>query len=170
MVLTKATELPSQKGTLSMRSSHSLDALAVQFDDDNTVADSGLLLPATLAQHLGLKDLLYEHVSLGSAPGRANVGDKAMTSISSLIAGGECIDDADALRAGETDRVLGHWVCAPSTLGTFLRSFSYGHCRQLDLVSGELLRRAWSAGCGPDEGEPVTIDLDATICQTYGLE
>lgn len=153
-----------------MRSSHSLDALSVQFDDDNAVADAGLLLPATLAQHLGLIDLFYDHVDLGNARGRANVGDKAMTVISSLIAGGDCIDDADALRAGETDQVLGHWVAAPSTLGTFLRSFTFGHARQLDVVSSQLLRRAWSAGAGADEDGPVTIDLDSTICETYGLQ
>ncbi|MGH2750031.1 MAG: IS1380 family transposase [Actinomycetota bacterium] len=152
-----------------MRSSHSLDALSVQFDDDNAVADAGLILPATLAQHLGLKELFYDHVSLGDARGRANVGDKAMTVVASLIAGGECIDDADILRAGETDQVLGHWVAAPSTLGTFLRSFSFGHARQLDKVSGELLRRAWSADAGPGDDE-VTIDLDSTICETYGLQ
>jgi hypothetical protein len=152
-----------------MQSSHSLDALSVQFDDDNAVADAGLLLPATLAQHLGLLELLYDHVSLGDVPGRANVCDKAMTLIASLIAGGECIDDADALRAGETEQVLGHWVAAPSTLGTFLRAFTFGHARQLDKVSSELLARAWGAGAGPGEDEPVTIDVDSTICETYGL-
>ena len=83
-----------------MRSSHSLDALSVQFDDDNAVAGAGLILPATLAQHLRLRALLNDHVNLGDVPGRANVGDKAMTLVASLIAGGECIDDADALRAG----------------------------------------------------------------------
>ena len=152
-----------------MTSSRSLDRLSVTFDDDHAVADAGLLLPATLAQHLGLRELFYERVDLGDVPGRANVGDKAMTLIASLISGGECIDDADALRAGETDQVLGHWVAAPSTLGTFLRAFSFGHARQLDVVSAELLRRAWSAGAGPNEGEPLTIDLDSTICETYGL-
>ncbi len=152
-----------------MRSSHSLGALSVQFDDDNAVADAGLLLPATLAQHLGLRELLYDHVSLGEVPGRANVGDKTMTLIASLIAGGECIDDADALRAGETDQVLGHWVAAASTLGTFLRAFSFGHTRQLDVVSGQLLARAWASGAGPD-GDEVTIDVDSTICETYGLK
>jgi Transposase DDE domain group 1 len=152
-----------------VRSSHSLDALSVQFDDDNAVVDAGLLLPATLAQHLGLRELFYDHVCLGDAPGRANVGDKAMTIVASLIAGGDCIDDADALRAGETDQVLGHWVAAPSTLGTFLRSFSFGHARQLAKISGELLARAWSAGAGPGD-DPLTIDVDSTICETYGLQ
>lgn len=153
-----------------MRSSHSLDALSVQFDDDNAVAGAGLVLPATLAQHLGLGELLYDHVDLGDVPGRANAGDKAMTLIASLISGGECIDDADALRAGETDQVLGHRVAAPSTLGTFLRGFSFGHARQLDKVSGELLARAWGSGAGPEGDGPVTIDLDSTICETYGLQ
>jgi hypothetical protein len=83
--------------------------------------------------------------------------------------------------------VLGHWtvrhvsafavrhnqvfsdIAAPSTLGTFLRSFSFGHARQLDKVSEELLEREWSSGTGPGD-EPLTIDVDSTICETYGLQ
>lgn len=151
-----------------MRSSHSLDRLDVTFDDEHAVADAGLVLPATLAQHLGLRELFDESVDLGDAPGRANVGHKAMTLIHSALADGDCIDDADALRAGETASVLGHGVLAPSTLGTFLRSFTWGHARQLDKVSGVLLGRAWAAGAGPGDA-PVTIDVDSTICETYGL-
>ena len=83
----------------------------------------GLLLPATLAQHLGLQQLVDAHLDLGAAPGRANVGDKLLTLIASALAGGDCIDDADALRAGGTASVLGCAVKAPSTLSTFLRSF-----------------------------------------------
>ena len=86
---------------------------------------------------------------MGDAPGRANVGDKAMTLIHSALAGGDSIDDADALRCGATKAVLGHAVAAPSTLGTFLRSFSWGHARQLDKVSAQLLKRAFAAGAGP---------------------
>ncbi len=59
-------------------------------------------------------------------------------------------------------------VKAPSTLGTFLRSFRWGHVRQLDRVSRELLARAWDAGAGPGDS-PLTIDLDSTVCETYGL-
>jgi hypothetical protein len=151
-----------------MRSSHSLDRLDVMFDDDHAVADAGLVLPATLAQHLGLRALFDECVDLGDAPGRANVGHKAMTLIHSALADGDCIDDADALRAGATAAVLGHAVLAPSTLGTFLRSFTWGHARQLDRVSAGLLGRAWAAGAGPGD-QPVTIDVDSTICETYGL-
>jgi hypothetical protein len=152
-----------------MRSSHSLDRLDAAFDDDRLVADAGLLLPATLAQHLGLKGLVEEHLDLGPSAGRANTGDKLLSLMMSALAGGDCIDDADALRAGDTGRVLGFTVKAPSTLGTFLRSFRWGHVRQLDRVSRELLARAWAAGAGPGD-EPLTIDLDSTVCETYGLQ
>lgn len=152
-----------------MRSSHSLDRLDTTFDDDRLVADAGLLLPATLAQHLGLKGLVDEHLDLGIAAGRANAGDKLLTLVLSALAGGDCIDDADAIRAGSSGQVLGLAVKAPSTLGTFLRSFRWGHVRQLDRVSRELLGRAWAAGAGP-AAEPLTIDLDSTICETYGLQ
>ena len=152
-----------------MRSSHSLDRLDTAFDDDRLVADAGLVLPATLAQHLGLKELVDEHLDLGPATGRANVGDKFLTLVMSALAGGDCIDDTNALRAGGTGRVLGFRVKAASTLGTFLRGFSWGHVRQLDRVSRELLARAWAAGAGPGDG-PLTIDLDSTICETHGLK
>ena len=128
----------------------------------------GLLLPATLAAHLGLKDLVDEHLNLGDRPGRANVGDKLLTLVMSALAGGDCIDDANALRAGDTERILGFSVKAASTLGTFLRSFCWGHVRSLDAVSRHLLARAWAAGAGPGTA-PFTIDLDSTICETYGL-
>ena len=149
-----------------MRSSHSLDRLETAFDDDRLVANAGLLLPATLAQHLGLQQLVDAHLDLGAAPGRANVGTSCW--IASALAGGDCIDDADALRAGGTASVLGCAVKAPSTLGTFLRSFRWGHVRQLDRVTRELLARAWATGAGPGAA-PFTIDLDSTICETYGL-
>src|SRR3990170_4608089 len=151
-----------------MRSSHSLDRLDVAFDDPRLVADAGLLLPATLAHHLGLKGLVETHLDLGAAAGRANADDKLLTLVASALAGGDSIDDADALRAGGTAKVLGHRVKAASTLGTFLRSFGWGHVRQLDVVSRRLLARAWAAGAGPG-AEPCTLDLDSTICETYGL-
>ena len=117
---------------------------------------------------LGLRELVDHHLDLGGAPGRANTGDKLMTLVASAMAGGDCIDDADVLRTGGTACPLGGTVKAPSTLGTFLRSFRWGHVRQLDRVSRELLARAWAAGAGPGDA-PFTIDLDSTICETYGL-
>jgi hypothetical protein len=151
-----------------MRSCHSLDAVEVTFKDEHLVAKAGLMLPATLAQHLGLLGLFAKHVDLGDAPGRANVGHKAMTLIHSALAGGDSIDDANVLRAGETEAVLGHAVLAPSTLGIFLRSFTWGHVRQLDVVSGEMLKRAWAGSAGPG-ADPFTIDVDSSIHETYGL-
>jgi Transposase DDE domain group 1 len=151
-----------------MRSSHTLDRLGVAFDDARQVADAGLLLPATLAEHLGLKALVERWLDLGPKPGRANIGDKVLTLVFSALAGGDCIDDTNALRAGDTGRILGFTVKAASTLGVFLRSFRWGHVRQFDAITRELLGRAWAAGAGPG-GEPFTIDLDSTICETYGL-
>ena len=144
------------------------DRIHVAFDDHRLVANAGLLLPVTLAQHLGLGELVDRHVDLGDAPGRANPGDKLLTLVASALAGGDCIDDADVLRTGRTASAIGCVVKAPSTLGTFLRSFRWGHVRQLDRVSRELLARAWAAGGGPGDA-PLTIDLDSTICETYGL-
>ena len=128
---------------------HHPDRIRIAFDDPRLVANAGLILPATLALHLGLPELVRQRLDLGDAPGRANTGDKMMTLVASALAGGDCIDDADALRTGGTARTLGGTVKAPSTLGTFLRSFRWGHVRQLDRVSRELLARAWQAGAGP---------------------
>ena len=133
------------------------DRIRILFDDHRLVANAGLLLPATLARHLGLRELVDHHHDLGGAPGRANTGDKMLTLVASALAGGDCIDDADALRAGGTVGVLGCVVKAPSTLGTFLRSFRWGHVRRLDRVSRQLLARAWAAGAGPgDSPRPST--------------
>ena len=144
------------------------DRIHVAFDDHRLVANAGLLLAVTLAQHLGLGELVDNHVDLGDAPGRANPSDKMLTLVASALAGGDCIDDADVLRTGRTAGALGCVVKAPSTLGTFLRSFRWGQVRQLDRVSRKLLARAWAAGAGPGDA-PFTIDLDSTICETSPL-
>ena len=91
------------------------DRIRIAFDDHRLVANAGLILPATLAQHLGLPQLVDRRLDLGRAPGRANTGDKMMTLVASALAGGDCIDDADALRTGGTACTLGSVVKAPST-------------------------------------------------------
>ena len=91
------------------------DRIRIVFDDHRLVANAGLLLPATLARHLGLRELVDRHLDLGGAPGRANTGDKIMMLVASALAGGDCIDDADALRAGGTAGVLDCMIKAPST-------------------------------------------------------
>jgi hypothetical protein len=148
-------------------SSRGLDRVRVTFDDDHVVANAGLLAPASLAEHLGLRALFDELVDLGDAAGHANVGLKAMTLVHSALAGGDCIDDADAMRVARTPAVLGHAVRAPSTLGTFLRSFTWGHVAQLDKVADEAMRRAWAAGAGPGRG-PLRLDVDSSIHEVYG--
>ena len=99
------------------------DRIRVSFEDHRLVANAGLLLPVTLAQHLGLRELVDNHVDLGAALGRANTGDKMMTLVASALAGGDCIDDAEVLRTGGTAGALGCVVKAPSTLGTFLPGY-----------------------------------------------
>ncbi|MGH9258392.1 MAG: IS1380 family transposase, partial [Acidimicrobiales bacterium] len=92
---------------------------------------------------------------------------KELTLVATILAGGSHIDHADVLRAGATRAVLPFRVMAPSTLGTFLRSFTFGHVRQLDAVIAEALRRAWRLGAGPTD-ETMTIDVDSTICEVHG--
>ena len=93
------------------------DRIQIAFDNHRLVANAGLILPATLALCLGLPQLLRKHLDLGGAPGRANTGDKMMTLVASALAGGDCIDDADVLRAGGTARVLGFTAKPESTEG-----------------------------------------------------
>ncbi len=98
-----------------MLSQNNPDRIRIVFDDHRLVANAGLLLPATLARHLGLRELVDRHLDLGGAPGRANTGDKLLTLVASALTGGDCIDDADALRTGGTARTLGGVVKASST-------------------------------------------------------
>ena len=135
-----------------MLSRNDPDRIQIAFDDHRLVANAGLILPVTLAHRLGLDELVDHHVDLGDVPGRANPGDKLLTLVASALAGGDCIDDADALRAGGTEPVLGCAVKAPSTLGIFRRSVRWGHVRQSDRVGRRLLARVWSAKAGPGEG------------------
>jgi len=147
--------------------SRDLDGVVVAFDEPNLVADAGLLLPATVAVRLGLESLVNAVVRLSGRVGGAFPGRKVLSLVFSILSGGSHIDHADRLRAGATQRVLPFKVMAPSTLGTFLRSFTFGHVRQLDAVIAEAIRRAWSLGCGPGTA-PVTIDLDSTIVEVHG--
>ena len=145
-----------------MPSLHNPSRLSVMFDDDHAVANAGLALVGVLSEKLGRGQLAEEVVSIAPFPGR-----RVATLVHALVAGATCIDDADVLRSGATSEVLSHRVMAPSTLGTFLRSFSFGHVRQLDHLSEMLMTRAWSMGAGPGD-EPMTIDLDSTITEVYG--
>ena len=160
--------IPEPEDTFSMPSSHvMLDQVDIAFDDPRAVAHAGLLLPATLAERLGIEQATDQLVDLGDRPGAAQPGRKLLTLVHALVAGGECIDDVELLRCGSTASVLGHRVMAASTVGTWLRAFTFGHVRQLDKVTATILGRAWAAGAGPGDG-PLTVDVDSTICEVHG--
>jgi hypothetical protein len=145
-----------------------LDGLRVEFDDERAVSDAGVVLVATLAGRLGIEALAGKLVRLRrDRPGAANAGRKVMALVFAMVLGADSIDDCELLRAGRTRRLLGGWIPAPSTLGTFLRAFTFGHVRQLDALLGETLVRAWRAGAGPGEARLV-IDVDSFIGEVCG--
>jgi hypothetical protein len=144
------------------------DGVQVSFDDGRAVSDAGVMVVATLAQRLGVEALAGQLVRLRrDRPGAANAGRKVMALIYAMVLGADSIDDSDVLRAGRTGRLLGGWIAAPSTLGTFLRAFTFGHVRQLDALLGRSLERAWKAGAGPGDGRLV-IDVDSFVGEVCG--
>jgi len=148
-----------------------LDQVQVRFDEERLISDAGLLVTATLAERLGIEQLVNESVWLDPrSPGACLPGRKVMSLVHGMLAGADSIDDMNVLRAGSTGLVLGHRVMAPSTLGTFLRAFTFGHVRQLDRVLDVALARAWAAGAGPGEGMPLVIDIDSFVGEVHGYQ
>jgi hypothetical protein len=143
------------------------DSVGVEFDDERLIANAGLLLVATLSRRLGIEQLVDKTVRLGERVGAARPGRKVLTLIHAIAAGADSIDDTDVLRAGATESLLGHKAMAPSTLGTFLRAFTFGHVRQLDRVLGEAIGRAWAAGAGPG-AKRLVIDIDSFLGEAKG--
>lgn len=143
--------------------SRTIDRYDATFDHDGLVSNAGLIVTATLMMRLGLEQLTTRWVRTG-AP---NAGRKICTLVAAMLAGATHIDHVDVVRAGATQAVLPFKVMAPSTIGTFLRTFTFGFVRQLDAVAARLLARAWELGAGPGEGDLV-IDLDSTICEVHG--
>src|SRR4051812_8320881 len=160
----------SQEVTFMVQDDESvgLDGVQVEFDDQRVVCDAGVALVATLAERLGIEALAGQRVRLRpDRPGAANVGRKVMALLFAMVLGADSIEDCDVLRAGRTGRLLGGWMPAPSTLGTFLRAFTFGHVRQLDALLGRALERAWRVGAGPGEGR-VGIDVDSFVGEVCG--
>ncbi|MFV1971736.1 MAG: IS1380 family transposase [Acidimicrobiia bacterium] len=146
---------------------HDPAGFEVLFDDTHAVANAGLVLVAMCSKTLGIEAAANEFIDLGERAGASRPGRKILTLMHSMVVGGDCFDDVDVLRSGSTEELLGHRVMAPSTVGTFLRSFTFGHVRQLDRLFSVILERAWSAGAGPGD-TPMTIDLDSTVCEVAG--
>jgi hypothetical protein len=144
------------------------DGVQVCFDDEHVVGGAGIALIATLALRLGIEALAGDLVRLRrERPGAANVGRKVMAIVYAMVLGADSIDDTGVLRAGRTGRLLGGWIPAPSTLGTFLRAFTFGHVRQLDALLGHALERAWEAGAGPGDGRLI-VDVDSFVGEVCG--
>ncbi len=145
-----------------MQASHKVSAV---FDDPNLIGSAGLVAVLRLAERAGLHDLLAAHVSVASP----NAGVKAAGVVAGMLAGADSIDDLDVLRHGGNGRVF-TGVRAPSTYGTFLRAFTFGHVRQLDAVASRTL--AGLAGVVPRllAGTEVMayVDVDDTIRQVHG--
>jgi len=160
------------------RVSQVLSRLDVAFDDPKSVAFGGLMLPMSLAQQLKIEsriDRLLPSTGLGRRP---NGGAKALTMVSSLLAGGEFISDVEMLASGATGRVLGHDVYSSSRCGEWLRSLTASDADVMNRVNGDLVAMAWHAGLGPvmatdgdsagSGGERLVLDIDSTVIQTYG--
>src|SRR4051794_38985932 len=157
----------TQKGIRWMRLSHARRAIDARFDDPNLVSCAGLVPVLALADRCGLTRLLTEWLAI-SAKGGANAAAKILAMVAGMVAGADSIDDMDLLRHGAMGRLF-TGIRAPSTLGTFLRLFTFGHVRQLDAVAAGLLARlAAATPVLPDADQLVFVDIDDTVRQTYG--
>jgi hypothetical protein len=152
-----------------MQLSHRLRAVSAEFDDPNLVSSGGLVPVMALAESAGLRDLADERLSVPTDKG-ANAGLKVASLVAGMVAGADSIDDMALLRHGGMGRVF-EGAYAPSTLGSFLRAFTFGHVRQLDAVASRLLTGL--AGRAPligavGDGEFVLVDVDDTIIEVHG--
>ena len=152
-----------------MQLCHTPRATSAVFDDPNLVSSAGLVPILTLARSAGLQELAQAHLSVPTDKG-ANAGLKVTSLVAGMVAGADSIDDMALLRHGGMGRVFTN-AYAPSTLGSFLRSFTFGHVRQLDAVASRFLTRLAATTpliTTPDAGERVMIDIDDTIIEVHG--
>lgn len=150
-----------------MRLSHAHRAVSVRFDDPNLVSCAGLAAVLALATRCGLTGLVTERVRI-AAKGGANAAAKIVALVAGMVAGADSINDMDLLRHGGMGRLFDE-VRAPSTLGTFLRLFTFGHVRQLDAVAAGLLARlAAATPVLSAVGQVAFVDVDDTVRATYG--
>ncbi len=145
-----------------MQAFHKIDAV---FDDPNLIGSAGLVPVMRLAERAGLHDLLRQRLSVPSA----NASVKAACVVAGMIAGADSIDDLDVLRHGGMGKVF-TGVRAPSTVGTFLRTFTFGHVRQLDAVAARTLEglAAVSPQLLAGTESMAFVDVDDTIRQVHG--
>ncbi len=153
-----------------MQLCHTSRATSAVFDDPNLVSSAGLVPVLALARSAGLRELAQQHLSVPTDKG-ANAGLKVTSLVAGMVAGADSIDDMALLRHGGMSRVFTS-AYAPSTLGSFLRSFTFGHVRQLDAVASRFLTRlANQAPMVPvteDSTQRVMVDIDDTIIEVHG--
>jgi hypothetical protein len=151
-----------------MQLSHTLSAGSAVFDDPNLVSSAGLVPVLKLADRAGLQALADQQLSVPTCEG-ANAGLKVASLVAGMVAGADSIDDMALLRHGGMGRIFAR-AYAPSTLGSFLRAFTFGHVRQLDAVASRLLTglaRQTPVLTGRS-GELVLVDVDDTIIEVHG--
>ena len=150
-----------------MRVSHVGSAVSVRFDDPNLVSCAGLAPVMALAQRCGLHALVATLLTVGGSDG-ANAVVKVPALVAGMVAGADSIDDMDLLRHGGMRRLF-TGIRAPSTLGTFLRCFTFGHVRQLDAIAARFLARlAGSTPLLPGAATVTYVDVDDTVREVYG--
>jgi hypothetical protein len=153
-----------------MQLCHTPRATSAVFDDPNLVSSAGLVPVLTLARSAGLHELAQQHLSVPTDKG-ANAGLKVASLVAGMVAGADSIDDMALLRHGGMGRVF-TGAYAPSTLGSFLRSFSFGHVRQLDAVASRFLTRladqAPLIAMAQEPTQRVMVDIDDTIIEVHG--
>jgi hypothetical protein len=151
-----------------MRSSHTTAAVSVRFDDPNLVSCAGLVPLLRLAENIGLGELVTDRVDLG-IPAGANTAAKALSVVAGMAAGADSIDDLDLIRHGGMSRLF-TGMRAPSTCGTWLRGFTYGHTRQLASATAEALIRLTHRVPRLVSGVQglAFLDIDAKIKEIYG--
>ena len=153
-----------------MRLSHTLAGTSVAFDDPNLVSAAGLIPVLAVSDRAGLRDLADVHLSVPGDKG-ANAGLKVASLVAGMVAGADSIDDMALLRHGGMGRVF-HGAYAPSTLGSFLRAFTFGHVRQLDAVAARFLlaltRETATPAPGTSSGGYAFVDVDDTVIQVHG--
>jgi hypothetical protein len=150
-----------------MRLSHARRVMSVRFDDPNLVSCGGLAAVLALAARCGLATLLTERLRIAAKDG-ANATAKVLGLVAGMVCGADSISDMDLLRHGGMPRLFTD-IRAPSTLGTFLRLFTFGHVRQLDAVAAGLLARLAVATPILGGADRVAfVDLDDTVRETYG--
>jgi hypothetical protein len=163
--------LPNKEGISQVQVSHPAKASVASFDDPNLVSAAGLLPILRLAENAGLRTLADQWLSVPTDKG-AHAGTKVQSLVAGMVAGADSIDDMALLRHGGMKKIFEHCY-APSTLGSFLRAFTFGHVRQLDAIASRVLvnlAREAPLVSMPARDGLVFVDVDDTIIEVHGYQ